>query len=693
MPPLHDKTETTKTPRAKQIPEVTTVHGDTRLDNYAWLRDRDNPEVLKYIEAENDYTEEVMKESASVQKKLYQEIKKRIDEDDQSVPEKIGAYFYYTKTEKGLDYPIYCRRRDDPSATEEIILDQNRLAEGYDYCDLGVFEVSPSGRYLAYSVDTTGQEIFTIYVKDLYTGELLTDTLSNTHYSLEWGKDDSVFYYTIFDELNRPYRVYEHLLGDNERDDRLLYEELDSAFSLWLEKTKDRQHIICQAISQNTTELRYLSLVEGRKNFKLIQRRIAGMEYYVESWDGWFFVMTNYRAPNFKLVKTRVREPQLENWQEVFPYNDYVKISDFDIFEKFLVLYERASGIRQIRVIDLETMTGRLIDLPEEVYSISQDNNPDFKTTILRFTYSSFLTPDTVYEYDMESGELSIKKQEKLPTDFTAEDFVMDRVYAVSHDGTRVPISIVHHRDCKRDSSNPVFLYGYGSYSESEEPHFSYSAISLLNRGFIYAIAHIRGGGVMGGRWYEAGKLLNKKNSFHDFIACAEYFVKKKYTTKDKIAIYGGSAGGLLVGAVTNMRPDLFRAVVADVPFVDTLNTMLDPAIPFTVMEYDEWGDPNRQEYYEYIKSYSPYDNVARKNYPAMLIKGAFNDRFVPFWEPLKWVAKLREYKTDQNNLLLKLNMGTGHSGPSGRYDYIRDIAFEYAFVLREMGLDTESAD
>ncbi len=677
-----------KPPVAKKIPKSDTLFGDVRVDNYYWLRDRKNPDVINYLKAENEYALAVMKDSEALQKKLYDEMLSRIKETDLSVPVKIDDYYYYTRTEEGKQYPIYCRKKGSLEAPEEVLLDQNKLAEGHDFCRLGVYKVSPNHRYLAYSVDFRGSETYTLRIKDLQTGELLPDSIPNTYYSVEWANNNRTLFYTTLDRTMRPYRLYRHSLGEQPDSDVLVFEEPDQAYYLSLTKTRSKAYLLINLNSMVTSEVWYLRADRPEGQFRVIHPRQHGMEYYVEHHGKEFYIVTNDNdAKNFKVMVAPVSRPGKKNWKEFIPHNRAVKIDAVDAFQNYLVVYQRENGLKTIRIFDFVSGKDHRIQFPEEVYTYWPGDNPVYNTDWLRFTYTSFITPRTVYDYNMKTRKWELKKRDEVLGGYDPNQYQSERVFAIARDGTKVPISLVYRKGLKKNGKNPLYLYGYGAYGVSIDPSFSSSRLSLLNRGFVYAIAHVRGGGEMGRYWYEDGKLLKKKNTFYDFIDCAEYLIKQKFTNPEKLVVSGGSAGGLLMGAVNNFRPDLFKVVLAHVPFVDVLNTMLDPTLPLTVIEYEEWGNPHQKEYYFYIKSYSPYDNVEAKNYPNMLVTAGLNDPRVSYWEPAKWVAKLRDLKTDHNLLLLKTKMGAGHSGASGRYDYLKDLAFEYAFVFKCLGI------
>ena len=670
-------------PRAKQIPKKLEKHGDVRVDPYYWLRERDNPEVIAYLEAENAYTEAMMKHTETLQNALYEEMLGRIKQTDYEVPEKLDDYYYYTRTEEGKQYAIYCRKKGSLDAEEEVLLDQNELAAGKTYFRIGVFRVSPNHQLLAYSVDTTGSEQYTVYIKDLRTGELLPDRIPNTYYSVQWANDNRTLFYNTLDAAHRPFKLFRHRLGADPREDELVHFEEDEAYFLRVTKTRSRRYLLLRLESNTTTEVWYLDADQPDGRFRLIHPRQHEMEYYVAHHGEHFYILTNDAgAKNFKLMRVATRNPAKKYWREVLPHRKEVKIDQVELFANHLVVFERENGTERIRITDLRTQAEHEVAFEEPAFAVMPTTNPDFNTSVLRFKYSSLVTPESVFDYDMETRTRELKKQEEVLGGYDPEQYVSERIFATAPDGVKVPMSLVYKKGLVKDGNNPCYLYGYGSYGAIIEPRFNSNRLSLLDRGFVFAIAHVRGGGMLGRYWYEDGKLLKKKNTFTDFIACAEHLVAEKFTNPKKLVIAGGSAGGLLMGAVTNMRPDLFRAVVAHVPFVDVLTTMLDPTIPLTVIEYEEWGNPNEKEYYDYMKSYSPYDNVEAKAYPNLLVTAGLNDPRVQYWEPAKWTAKLRALKTDENLLLLKTNMGAGHGGASGRYEALKERALEYAFVL-----------
>jgi oligopeptidase B len=680
--------EDIKPPVAEIIPKLDIMQDEQRTDNYFWLRDKSNPKVIEYLEAENRYTEAVMKHTEPFQEQLYQELLGRIKETDLTVPEKLDDYFYYTRTETGKQYRIYCRKQGSLDAAEEILLDGNALAEGHDYMAIGAYEVSPNHQLLAYAINTTGDEKFTLRVKDLSTGELLPDEVPNIYYGVEWANDNQTLFYTTLDDTKRPYKLHRHKLGSDSQEDALVYHETDESFYLHLGKTRSNAYLLMNLESNNTSEVHYLEADDPTGDFKVFQPRRREVEYSVEHHSDRFLIVTNVDAKNFKLIEAPVDAPSEANWKEVISHREAVKLDGVSPFQNHLVVYERENGLKQIRIFELATNEVHSVDFPEPVYTFWGGGNREFNTNILRFHYSSFITPNSVFDYNMDAKTRELKKQEEVLGEYDPSRYESQRIFAEAADGTEVPVSLVYKKGMTQDGNNPLLLIGYGSYGISIDPNFASNGLSLLDRGFIVAIAHIRGGGEMGRPWYESGKLLNKKSTFTDFITCAEHLIAENYTTSDKLVIQGGSAGGLLMGAVMNIRPELFKAVLAHVPFVDALNTMLDASIPLTVIEYEEWGNPNEKPYYDYIRSYSPYDNIEAKNYPNLLVTAGLNDPRVHYWEPAKWTAKLRASKTDSNRILLKTEMGSGHGGPSGRYDALKETAFEYAFILDVLGIE-----
>ena len=680
-------------PIAPKQPKEITQHGQTRLDNYFWMRYREDAEVLKYLHAEQDYLEEIMQHTKPLQEQLFQEMKGRIKEDDSSAPEKEGEYFYYTRYETGKQYPFYCRKKGSLDAPEEILIDQNTLAGENNFCRIGSFSISPDANKMAYSVDADGTEICTIFIKDLVTGMLLPEVIINTygdvygHSGIEWAKEGKSFLYVTRDATLRPFRIYRHLLGTDPMQDTLLFEEKDETYFLGLTQSRSKAYIMAYLHSTITDEWIYFPNDGTTYEFRSFQPRIKGIEYQVEHAGDHFFVITNEDAQNFKLMRTSLDATTKENWEEVIPHRADTLITGMDAFADFLVLYERNGGFRQIRVSGTDGLTNAWnVPYPEPVYNIVPMRNPENKTDILRFTYTSLVTPNSVIDFNVKDKTWTVVKQDEIPSGYDASQYMSERAYATASDGTLVPMSLVYKKGLERNGNNPTLLYGYGSYGFSIDPSFNSNRISLLDRGFVFAIGHIRGGSEMGRAWYENGKMLNKRNTFTDFIACAEHLIAEEFTRQEKLAIMGGSAGGLLVGACLTMRPDLFGAVVAQVPFVDVINTMSDASIPLTTLEYDQWGNPDNQEYFDYIMSYSPYDNVRSTAYPHVLITTGLNDPRVAYWEPAKFVAKLRELKTDDKIILLRTNFEAGHAGASGRYDFLKEVAFDFAFLIDKVG-------
>ncbi|UCD20476.1 MAG: S9 family peptidase [candidate division WOR-3 bacterium] len=674
-------------PVASVIPKVDTVHGDIRVDDYFWLRDRTAPVVLDYLRAENEYTRSMMLDTESLQDSIYAEMLARIEETDMSVPVRRDDYCYYSRTEKGKEYPIYCRTKVSVDSAEQVLIDLNELCSGHAYIELGAYEVSPDNRYLAYSIDTTGSERYTLFFKDLQRNVMLSDHIANVDDLAAWANDNLTVYYTVLDDARRPFKLYRHKLGTDADQDRMIYHEEDDAFWLEITKTRSERFLLMVSGSHTTTEVFHADAEDPSGNFSLIRPRETDVEYYIEHRDTVFYVLTNDGAPNFKLMEVSVNDPAAGNWQEIIPHRDSVLLDGIDVFESYTVLYERERGLKKIRIIDVKGNNDYYVDFPEPTYFLGTGDNPEFGSELLRFKYSSLTTPWTVFDYHMGTRVREMKKRDKVRGGYDATLYQVERIYAPADDGVSIPISLVYRKDMMKYGENPMLLMGYGAYGWSYEPYFSSNRLSLLDRGFVYAIAHVRGGGEMGKSWHEQGQFLRKINTFTDFIACAKYLTNGGYTTSDRLVISGGSAGGLLIGAVINMEPGLFKAAVADVPFVDVINTLLDPSIPLTVVEYTELGSPFDEKFYWYMKSYSPYDNVAARRYPHMLVTAAFNDPRVGYWEPAKWTAKIRALKSDDNLLILKTNMDAGHGGSSGRYAELRDFAFEYSFMLKVLGI------
>jgi oligopeptidase B len=676
-------------PIAKQEIHRDTVNGTVLEDKYFWLRGKEKPEVIEYLEAENAYTETVMKDTEELQNTIFNEIKTRTPENDTSAPVKIDDYYYYTRTIEGKGYPLYCRKHNSLEADEEIYLDQNALAEGKKYFDLGNLGVSPDHKLLAYLTDTSGYENYTLFIKNLETGETVKQDIENASDDLVWFGDNEHLLYTTLNDVNQADKVWVHKLGTKQGEDRQIYHEKDNAYFMSVGKTRDKKHILVSLSSKDESEQWFMPADNPAGELKVIQPREKFLEYYTESRGEEFYIYTNTGgAKNFKVMKAPIASPGKENWTEVVAYNPDIKIEDIDVFENFMMIIERSGGLRKIRMHDFADASEKYLDMPDDSYSLGAGGNPNFDSEKFRFYYSSMRRPSTVFEYHTGSSELEVIKEKTVGGGYSKDDYVTERRWATAGDGTKVPVSILYKKGTELNGENPCLLYGYGSYGYPIDPAFNYSIFSLVDRGFVYAIAHIRGGGEMGREWYDGGKMLNKKNTFTDFIDVAEFLIDEKYTSSEKLAIRGGSAGGLLIGAVINMRPELFEAAMAIVPFVDVLNTMLDPTIPLTVAEYTEWGNPQEQPYFDYIRSYSPYDNIEAKEYPHLLVRAGLYDPRVHYWEPAKYVAKMREIASEDNFLLLKTNMEAGHAGASDRYKSWKENAFDYAFALKALGIE-----
>ncbi|UCH11794.1 MAG: S9 family peptidase [Fidelibacterota bacterium] len=675
-------------PMAKIIPRQLEKHGDVRTDDYYWLRERENPEVIAYLEAENKYTQQMMAHTEKLQAKLFNEIKGRIKQDDSSVPYKKDDYYYYTRYEDGKEYPIYCRKKESLENPEEIMLDVNVLAEGHDFFSVWGVVVSSGQDLLAFGADTVGRRIYTIHFKNLTTGAMIEEVIPSVTGMSAWANDNKTLFYVKQDPSTlRWYQIYRHELGTDPAGDELVFQEDDETFSCYVFKTKSKRFIMIASYQTLSSEYRYIDADRPLDEFVVLQERQRDHEYDVDHLGDKFYVRTNHEAQNFRLMETPVTATGMANWTELVPHRDDVLLSNFELFQDHLVLQERKEGLVHIRTINWDGSGEHYLDFGEPAYLAYIGDNPIQDTQILRYGYTSMTTPNSTYDYDMVTHEKTLMKQDEVLGGFDSGDYETERLYAAARDGIQVPISIVYRKGIKKDGSNPLMLYGYGSYGSSENATFSASRVSLLDRGFVYAIAHIRGGQEMGRWWYEDGKLLKKKNTFTDFIDCGEYLVEEGYTSPERLFAQGGSAGGLLVGAVMNMRPDLFKGIVTRVPWVDVVTTMLDEDIPLTTSEYDEWGNPNEKEYYDYMLSYSPYDQVTARDYPNLLVTTSLHDSQVQYWEPAKWVAKLRALKTDNNRLLLKTDMEAGHGGASGRYKRYRDTTFYYAFLLDLAGI------
>jgi len=675
-------------PVAKKIPTELTNHGHTRIDNYFWLNNREDPEVIGYLEAENAYRESMMKGTEKFQDALYKEMIGRIRQTDMSVPYLDNGYYYYVRYEEGREYPIYCRKKGTLEAEEEIMLNVNEMAQGYEYFQVTGLQVSPDNRYLSYGVDTLSRRKYIIHIKDLETGEILSDRIPVTSGGAYWANDNRTLFYTKKDdETLRSFAIYRHITGTSNGSDQLIFEEKDETFSTFVYKSKSKKYIIIGSSSTLTSEYRFLDADNPNGPVKIVHPRERGLEYSVAHFGDDFYIITNLDAINFRLMKAPVSSPGKKNWKEVIPHREDVYLEGLEIFRDYLVLDERKEGLNMLRIIRWDNGSEHYIDMGETVYSVSVSINPDFDSDTLRYAYSSLTTPSSVYSYNMDTREKILLKRQEVLGDFDPENYVSGRIYATADDGKKIPVSYVYRKGINMNGSNPLLLYGYGSYGITMDPGFNSARLSLLDRGFIFAMAHIRGSQVYGRPWYEDGKLLNKMNTFTDFNDCAEYLIEQKFTSPEKLFAMGGSAGGLLMGAVINLQPELYKGVIAAVPFVDVVTTMLDEDIPLTTGEYDEWGNPNEEEYYHYMLGYSPYDNVEVKDYPNLLVTTGLHDSQVQYWEPAKWVAKLRDMKTDDNLLLLYCNMDTGHGGASGRFEKYKETAMEYAFLFMLSGI------
>ncbi|PLW93978.1 MAG: oligopeptidase B [Marinilabiliales bacterium] len=678
-----------KEPVAKKIEKVFEEHGQQRIDNYYWLNQREDPEVIAYLNAENDYTKEVLKDTEELQEKIFNEIVGRIKQTDMSVPYVVNGYEYYVRYEEGGEYPIYCRKTISENPEEEIMLNGNSMAEGHSFFQIGGWKVSYNNELLAYSVDTVSRRKYTIHFKNIQTGEIFEDAIANTSGNMAWANDNKTLYYATKDETLRSYKIFKHELGAPVTDDKLVYHESDPTFSTFVYKTESDKYLVIGSRSTLSSEYRILDAnnTDTDAQFKVFQERQKDLEYGIYHQEGRFLVHTNFKAKNFRLMETGEEQTSIENWKEIIPNRDDVLLEGIDVFKTFYVVTERKNGLPQFRIIDQQNNNDFYLNFEEDDYFAYTSGNEDYTSRKLRYNYTSLKTPTTVYDYDIETREHELLKQYEVLGDYNPDDYITERLYATARDGVKVPISIIYKKGFKKDGSQPLLLYGYGSYGYSMESSFRSSRLSLIDRGFAFAIAHIRGGEEMGRYWYEDGKLLKKKNTFYDFIDCGEYLVEEGYTSSEKMFALGGSAGGLLVGAVINYRPDLFKGVIAAVPFVDVVTTMLDESIPLTTGEYDEWGNPNEPEYYNYMLSYSPYDNVKAMDYPALLVTTGLHDSQVQYWEPAKWVAKLRDMRTNDNLLLLWTNMEFGHGGASGRFEAYKETAMEDAFMLKLLGI------
>ena len=672
-------------PKAKKINKKLTAHGEVRIDPYYWLNERENPEVIQYLEQENEYCDFVMKDTELLQRELFEEMKSRYKEDDESLPYFFNEYWYITRYEKGSEYPIITRKYQSQENEEELLLDVNILADGHDFYDVGGISISLNNEIMAYSEDITGRRIYTIHIQNLKTKEKLEEKLENTTGRIVWANDNEHFFYIQKNEHLRAYKIYRHRLGTSQEEDILVFHEEDEAFDVSVFKTKSLEYIFVASSSTVSDEHRFIPAADVFAEWKIVQPREEGLEYAVEHYENDFYILTNEGGDyNFKLVKTSVDAPYKENWVEVIPHREEVLLEGFEIFKNYLVLEEREKGLLQLNIFDYKNNTSWYLPFNAPTYTAYIGLNLEFDTDILRYGYTSLTMPSSTYEYNMrEKTARLLKQQEVLGGKFLSENYISERVWADSRDGeTKIPISLVYHKDTPKSEKTPLLLYGYGSYGHTVDASFSSVRLSLLDRGFIYAIAHIRGGEYLGRGWYENGKMLKKKNTFYDFIDAAKFLIKENYTSSNHLYAMGGSAGGLLMGVVINEEPELFNGIVVQVPFVDVVTTMLDESIPLTTGEYDEWGNPNDKEYYEYMKSYSPYDNVTENSYPNMLVTTGLHDSQVQYWEPAKWVAKLRDLKKDNNVLIFKTDMTSGHGGASGRFESLKEEALEYAFLL-----------
>lgn len=673
-------------PVAKKIPHVTQLNGEQREDDYFWLREKSNPEVRAYLDAENRYADAIMAPTQGFQELLYKEMLSHIKETDVKVPYREGDYFYYSRTEEGKQYPIYCRKKESLNAAEAIILDQNELAKNENFMNLGIQVVSDNGRLLAYSTDNTGFRQYRLQIKNLETGQIFPETVEKTG-SVVWAADNRTFFYTVEDAAKRQYRVCRHQLGTPVSADAMVYEEKDERFDVSLSRSLSRRFIFLLVGSHTTSEVRYLSASQPAGEWQLVAPRVPGQEYYVDHCGDLFYIRTNKDGRNFEVATAPLSNPDREQWKVLIPHRPEVMIEDMNLFANHLVLWLRQDGLQQIMIRDLRQNKDIKVSFPDAAYDLAPGPNREFQTEKVRYQYQSPITPETTYDYDISRHESILLKQREVPGGFDRRNYRLERIFATAPDGAKVPVTVFSRRDVPQNGTAPLYLYGYGSYGYPTAAIFSNTRLSMLDRSVVVALAHIRGGGELGKAWHEDGRMSKKMNTFTDFIAVAEHLIAEKYCARDKIAIEGRSAGGLLMGAVTNMRPELWRVVLAQVPFVDVINTMADASLPLTVGEYEEWGNPAVPQEYAVMRQYSPYDNIQAKAYPTMLVKTSFNDSQVMCWEPAKYVAKLRALKTDKNLLLFKTNMEAGHGGSSGRYDHLKEYAYDYAFILTQLGI------
>ncbi|MCC9073965.1 S9 family peptidase [Flavobacterium sp. F-65] len=672
-------------PIAKEIPKSLKKHKEVRIDNYFWLNDRENPEVIDYLNQENAYYESMTEHTKDLQKALYEEMKARIKEDDESVPYFYNGYFYITRFETGKDYPIYSRKKGNLTADEEILFNCNELSVGHNYFKLGGLSISPDNKFISFAQDIVGRRIYTIQIKNLETGEIFSDKIENTTGASVWANDNKTIFYTKQDEVTlRADKVFKHKLDTDSVNDVLVFEETDDTFNVSIGKEKSRKYIVISSGSTLTTEYRTLNSDDPDGEFVVFQPRVRGLEYSISHFEDHFYILTNKdKATNFKLMKTPENATGKKNWKDLIPHREDVLLEDIEIFKNYLVVEERSNGLNHIRIMPWNGEPDYYLPFGSETYSAFTTTNIDFDTDILRYSYQSLATPSSVIDFNMKTKTKEIlKEQQVLGGKFDKNNYIEERIWATATDGVKVPISIVYRKGLEKNGKNPLLLYAYGSYGMTMDTYFSSTRLSLLDRGFVFAIAHIRGGEDLGRQWYEDGKLLKKKNTFTDFIDCSKFVIEQKYTSPEHLYAEGGSAGGLLMGVVVNWAPELYNGVIAQVPFVDVMTTMLDSSIPLTTGEYDEWGNPNTKKYYDYMLSYSPYDNVSAQKYPNMYISTGLHDSQVQYWEPAKWVAKLRNKKTNNNLLFLNTNMDAGHGGASGRFEALKELAKEFSFLL-----------
>ncbi len=679
-----------KAPVTKKGPKTFTEHGQTRTDDYFWLNNPQDTSVISHLKEENAYTETYMKHTEDLQKKIYDELVARIDPKQESLPTKANGFWYYTRYEEGKQYPYYCRKKDNLSSTEEIFLNVPEMSQGHQIFQVRGWDAARNNNLLAVGIDTTGGRRSTLYIKDLTTGKMLPEVFSNTSANYTWSADSKTLYYVLNDHTVRSYKVMKHELGANPTTDKNIYTEMDSTYSIFLSSSKDNHYIFINSGSTNSDEVRYLDATKPNAAPVMIQPRTNNLEYSVSYYEGnVFHIRTNYKATNFRFVETPIAKPGVANWKDVIPHSESAYLQRVEVLKDYYVEQSKVNGLTEIKVINRKDNSSYNVDFGEEAYVANMYMaTDDYTSDSIRYSYSSLTTPSSDFYYNLVSKEKKLLKQQKIGGGYDASKYETHRIRAKATDGTMVPISLVYKKDeFKKDGSNPMLLYAYGSYGANSDPFFNRSVISLLDRGFVYAIAHIRGGQELGRQWFENGRLLHKKNTFTDYVDCAQFLVNEKYTSKEKLFANGVSAGGMLMGAITNLRPDLFKGVLAEVPWMDVVTDMFNPDLPLTTLEYDQWGDPNKKEYYDYMLSWSPYDNVKKANYPAIFSTGGLNDTQVPYFSPAKWVAKVRENNTGNNVVLFKCNMGAGHSGESGRFEAQKLQALKYAFMLDQLGM------